>query len=169
MPILKYFTCVTYSCSEISLFEMDGRAYFSIAVSYDCKMYMKLNTGANVMKLFSSLVSVQLNKLECLPLPRLYSLVYCAFVRPELTQALEWALAILVNIRLFRLAKGRHSSLFARNACNEIKKFFITFFTRLESQMSDLERDGEILKLKLEKIWSLGVDLQRFIVEVSQL
>jgi hypothetical protein len=34
---------------------MDGAAYFARAVSYKCKMFMKLTTGVNAIKLFSSL------------------------------------------------------------------------------------------------------------------
>jgi hypothetical protein len=31
---------------------MDGIAYFATAIRYDCKMFMKLTTGVNVIKTF---------------------------------------------------------------------------------------------------------------------
>jgi hypothetical protein len=33
----------------------DGTAYFAVAVSYRCKIFMKLATGVNAIKLFPSL------------------------------------------------------------------------------------------------------------------
>ncbi len=39
-----------------SMDAMDGQAYFVKAVSYVCKMFMKLTTTHNVIKLFSSVV-----------------------------------------------------------------------------------------------------------------
>jgi hypothetical protein len=46
---------------------MDGVAYFVRAVSYMCKKFMKLTTGATVKKIFPLSATAEQNKLECLP------------------------------------------------------------------------------------------------------
>ncbi len=39
--------------------------YYAVAVSYMCKMLMKLTTGVNVIKLLSSSLMLRQSKLEC--------------------------------------------------------------------------------------------------------
>jgi hypothetical protein len=57
---------------------MDGTAYFDRAVSYRCKMFMKLTTGVNAIKLFFP----RTNKLNILLIEKLFSLVEHLWVRP---------------------------------------------------------------------------------------
>jgi hypothetical protein len=46
----------------------DALAYFAMVVSYACKMFFKATPGVNVNELFSSPLSMAVNKLECLSL-----------------------------------------------------------------------------------------------------
>jgi hypothetical protein len=43
----------------------DGATYYAVAVSYMCKMLMKLTTGINVIKLLSSSLMLRQSKLVC--------------------------------------------------------------------------------------------------------
>jgi hypothetical protein len=55
------------------------------AVSYAQKMFMKVTPGPDVIKHFTAVSYEFYNKLECLSLSSLSSLVYCLRVRPERT------------------------------------------------------------------------------------
>ncbi len=52
----------------------DGTAYFDRALSYGCKMFMKLTAGFNAIKLFLSLV-ISTTKIAHLSVANLSSLV----------------------------------------------------------------------------------------------
>ncbi len=59
--IHEHFTCINNSRGQISLVilqtlhgsmhAMGGLVYTALAVGYDCKMFMKLTTGGNIIKL----------------------------------------------------------------------------------------------------------------------
>jgi hypothetical protein len=55
---------------------MDGAAYFGRAVSYKCKMFMKLTTGVNAIKLFFFVIQ---NKLKCFILGSIFNQSYYSF------------------------------------------------------------------------------------------
>jgi hypothetical protein len=51
---------------------MPDTTYFLTAVSYECKMLLKLNTGFKVLIYFSLLLMLPTNKLGCLSLVMLF-------------------------------------------------------------------------------------------------
>ncbi len=59
VSIYKHFTFVTYNCRNKlvhfeSVYSMDGTPYFAAAVYYNCKMFMKLTTSVNPIRLLNS-------------------------------------------------------------------------------------------------------------------
>ncbi len=58
---------IAFMMHDMQCFQ-DALAYFAMVVGYACKMFMKATPGVNVIKLFSTRLSMGVNKLECLSL-----------------------------------------------------------------------------------------------------
>jgi len=53
---------------------VNGPTYFTRAISYVCKMFMKMTAGVNLIKLFYPSLTLLINKLECLSVARFFGL-----------------------------------------------------------------------------------------------